>query len=702
MEPRGFYVNAEGGGAVESAVMDDTPSVQPIQGLPENAYRPLAAGETYQPLIGPEQVVPEVTWRSVVFGLAMTVLFSAAATYIALKLGQGIETAIPIAILAVGFSALVSASGRRPSTLLENLQIATLGATAGIVVGGSVFVMPAIFVLGLEGRSGFSQIFLVPFLGAMLGVVFLIPFRRYFVAEMHGKLPFPEATATTEILVTGEKGGRAAGVLLGSMGLGFVLDYLAAGFGAWRDTFTTTLVPAFDGFTNRLKAIFTLNTSAAVMGLGYIIGVRYAAIICAGSVLSYWVLVPLVARVGAQVPGALFPGLPPVAGLDAEGVFGNYVRLIGIGGIFAAGIISIAKMSPVIVQALRTVLRELTRLKAGGGIEVTGRTDRDIPMGRVAVLTAVIAISIGVYFRFVVLGGMPGATGKALVALALTLLISFLFAAVSAWAVAMISITPVSGMTLTTLIVSAVILSRLGLAGGDGMLATLLIGGVVCTALSMTGSMVTLMKIGYWVGGTPKRIQWSLLGGAALASLTVTGVMLLFAHTDGYVLSAAHPRPLPAPQANAMAAVARSMMGSGEAPWFLYGLGAVIAALVEMTGVSGLAFALGMYLPMDLNSPLLVGAIVAWLVKWSGRSTPGLEKARNDRGTLVASGLIAGGALAGVFKGVMDAVQDRFHVALVPQLGNTGWGGNWLGLAVFIALGVGVYLDARSRRAASP
>jgi len=674
----------------------DTPQV--IPGLPENAYRPLSPGETYEPLIAPQRAVPEVTWRSVVFGLAMTVLFSAAASYIALKLGQGIETAIPIAILAVGLSALVSAGGRRPSTLLENLQVATLGATAGIVVGGSVFVMPAIFVLGLEGRSGFLQIFLVPFLGAVLGVLFLIPFRRYFVAEMHGKLPFPEATATTEILVTGEKGGRAAGVLLGSMGLGFVLDYLAAGFEAWRDTFTTALVPAFDGFTNRLKAIFTLNTSAAVMGLGYIIGVRYAAIICAGSLLSYWVLVPLVARVGAQVPGGLFAGLPPVAGLDAEGIFGNYVRLIGIGGIFAAGIISIAKMSPVIVQALRTVFAELSRLRGGAAGTDAPRTDRDIPMTRVAVLTVVTAIAIAVYFRFVVLAGMPGATSKALIALALTLLISFLFAAVSAWAVAMISITPVSGMTLTTLIVSAVILSRLGLAGGDGMLATLLIGGVVCTALSMTGSMVTLMKIGYWLGGTPRCIQWSLVGGAALASLTVTGVILLFAHTDGYVLSAAHPRPLPAPQANAMAAVARSMMASGEAPWFLYGLGAVIAMLVEMTGVSGLAFALGMYLPMDLNSPLLVGAIVAWLVKWSGRGKPGLEKARSDRGTLVASGLIAGGALAGVFKGVMDALQDRFRVTLVPQFNNTGWGGNWLGLAVFVLLGLGIYLDASRTR----
>ena len=678
--------------------MDTPEAPQVIPGLPDNAYKPLAPGERYEPLIPAARTVREVSLRSGVLGLGMTLLFSFAASYIALKLGQGIETAIPIAILAVGFSAFVSRLGWRPSTLLESLQVATIGATAGIVVGGSVFVMPAIFVLGLEKRSGFGQIFLVPFLGAVLGVMFLIPFRRYFVADMHGKLPFPEATATTEILVTGEKGGKAAGVLLGSMGLGFVLDYLAAGFEAWRDTFTTALVPAFDVFTQRLKAIFAVNTSAAVMGLGYIIGVRYAAIICSGSVLSYWVLVPLVARIGSQVPGGLFPGMPAVAGLDAEAIFGNYVRLIGIGGIFAAGLISILKMSPVMVQALRTVLGELKRLGKGGAGETALRTDRDIPMGTVAVLTAVTAIAIGVYFRFVVLSGVPGATGKTLIALVLTLLISFLFAAVSAWAVAMISITPVSGMTLTTLIVAAVVLSRLGLSGDGGMLATLLIGGVVCTALSMTGSMVTLMKIGYWLGGTPRRIQWSLIGGAALASLTVTGAIMLFAYTKGYVLSPAHPDPMPAPQANAMAAVARSMFASGQVPWFLYGLGAVIAVAVELVGVSGLAFAMGMYLPMDLNTPLLAGAIVAWFVRRSGRGDAAVEKARGDRGTLVASGLIAGGALAGVFKGVMDAVQDKFGLKLVPQLGNTGWGGNWLGLAVFVALGVGIYLDARRAR----
>jgi putative OPT family oligopeptide transporter len=667
---------------------------QPIAGLPENAYRPLEPGESYRPLIPAEQTVPEVSLRAILLGFGMTILFSAAAAFIALKLGQGIETAIPIAILAVGFSAIV----RRASTLLENLHVIALGATAGIVVGGSVFVMPAIFVLGLEGRSGFLQIFLMPMLGAILGVCFLIPFRNYFVSDMHGKLPFPEGTATTEILVTGEKGGKAAGVLLVSMGVGLLVDYLALALKTWRDIFTTELLPTFHVLTEKVKAIFTLNTSAAVMGLGYIIGVRYAAIICAGSLLSYWVLVPLVARIGSQVPEGLFPGMPPVAGLGAEDIFFEYVRLIGIGGIFAAGVISILKMSPVMVRALGQVGRELGRLRTGGPGPETLRTERDIPLSWVFGILLLTSVAIGLYFRFVVLVGQPGATGKTVAALALTLAISGLFAAVSAWAVAMISITPVSGMTLTTLIVSSVVLGRmLGLSGPEGMLATLLIGGVVCTALSMTGSMVTLMKIGYWVGGTPKRTHLALIGGSVLASITVTAVILLFAHTQGYVASPEHPDPMPAPQANAMAAVVRSTMGTTEAPWFLYGLGGVIALLVELSGVSSLAFALGMYLPLELNTPILAGAIVAWFVRSSAHGDKVLEKARNDRGTLVASGLIAGGALAGVLKGVTDMLQEWTGRSM-PTFDNVGWGGNWFGLIVFIVLGIGIYLDARRAR----
>jgi putative OPT family oligopeptide transporter len=671
------------------------PAPPTLAGLPENAYRPLGPGEQYEPLVPVAAALVEISARSVTLGLAMTVLFSAAAAFIALKLGQGIETAIPIAILAVGFSAVA----RRPSTLLENLQVITFGATAGILVGGSIFVMPAVFVLGLEERSGFLQLFLVPLLGALLGVCFLIPFRRYFVADMHGKLPFPEATAVTEILVTGEKGGRAAAVLLSSMGIGLVLDYLALTLRAWRDVFTTELEPSLAALTERTKAIFTLNTSAAVMGLGYIIGVRYAAIICAGSLLSYWVFVPLVARFGAALEQAPFPGLPAIAGLGPEEIFGDYVRLIGIGGIFAGGVISVVKMSPVMAQALGRVLGELRRL---GGTGVGGeapRTDRDLPLVGVAALLLATALAIGAYFRFGVLAGQPGATTKALAALALTLVVSFLFAAVSAWAVAMISITPVSGMTLTTLILGAVVLGGvLGLGGAEGMLATLLVGGVVCTALSMSASMATLFKAGYWIGGTPSRIQTALIGGSALAAVTVTAVMLLFAHTQGYVASAEHPDPMPAPQANAMAAVVRSMMGAAEAPWFLYGVGAVCAVVVELAGVSSLAFALGMYLPLELNTPILAGALVAWCVRRSAGGQAVVEKARNDRGTLVASGLIAGGALAGVLTGVTDLLQEWTGWSL-PSFDNVGWGGNWLGLAAFVALGAGIFLDARRARA---
>jgi len=676
--------------------MNDDNAAQPIPGLPDNAYRPLAAGERYEPLVPAARALAEISARSLVLGLAMTALFSAAAAFIALKLGQGIETAIPIAILAIGYSAVA----RRPSTILESLQVITLGATAGIVVGGTVFVMPAVYVLGLEGRSGYLQIFLMPLLGAVLGVCFLIPFRRYFVADMHGKLPFPEATATTEILVTGEKGGRAAGVLLVAMGIGLVLDYLALALRAWRDVFTTALVPSLSFLTEKVKAVFTLSTSAAVMGLGYIIGVQYAAIICAGSFLSYFVLVPLVARLGAGVEGGLFPGMSPVAGLGAEDIFFEYVRLVGIGGIFAAGVISILKMSPVIVQAIAQVGRELGRVRSGATAgPAVPRTEQDVPLTTVAAVLLVTTLAIGTYFRFVVLAGHPGAGIKTLVALALTLVVSALFAAVSAWAVAMISITPVSGMTLTTLILASVVLGRvLGLAGPDGMLATLLIGGVVCTALSMTGSMATLFKVGYWIGGTPRRIQWSLIGGSVLASMTVTAVILLFARTQGYVETVAHPHPMPAPQANAMAAVVQSMMGSSEAPWFLYGLGAVIACIVEMTGVSALAFALGMYLPLELNTPILAGALVAWFVRRSAGGNAGLAKARNDRGTLVASGLIAGGALAGVLQGLTDLAQEWGWLHL-GSFEADGPAGNWIGLFVFLALGAAIWLDARRARA---
>ena len=670
--------------------MEQPASETPIR-IPENAFRELKPGETYAPMVPGEQPGPEITIRSIVFGLCMTVLFSAAAAYIALKLGQGIESAIPISILAIGLSAALA----RKSTLLENVQIATLGTTAGVVVGGAVFVMPAIFVLGLEGRSSFFQVFLVPLLGAMLGVFYLLPFRRYFVAEMHGKLPFPEGTAITQILVAGARGGKQAGVLLRALGVGIVLDYLALNLHAWRDTFSTVLVEPLRHLTEDVKAIFVLNTSAAVMGLGYIVGLRFASIIAAGSFLSYWVFVPLLGHLGPHLQGDVFPGRPPLGQLDAEGIFFDYVRYIGIGAIFAAGVLSIVKMAPVIGQAVGRVFSEIARMRHGKGAgAAAARVDRDIPMPMVALGTAVLAVLLFLYFRFAVLSQIEGATRIALTALVLTMGIAFLFAAVSAWAVAMISTTPVSGMTLTTLILSAVLLSNLGLSGPDGMVAVLLIGGVVCTALSMTGSMVTMLKVGYWTGATPKRIQWSLIAGSILASVTVTAVILLFQATYGYVRSDLHPTPVPAPQANAMAAVIQSVMASGNAPWVLYGLGAVIAVIVQMTGVSPLAFALGMYLPIELNTPILAGALVGWLIKRPS-GDKALDLARANRGTLLASGLIAGGALAGVFDGLVKFVEDRWGWTLSYDFGATGIGGNMLGLLVFLLLAAWFAWNAR-------
>jgi len=656
--------------------------------LPENAYRELADGETYTPVIAPEKSVLEVTVRSVGFGLVMGVVFSAAAAYIALKLGQGIESAIPISILAIGFSALLA----RKSTLLENINILSIGATSGIVVGGSVFTMPAIYVLGLQDRSSFFQIFIVPFLGAVLGVVILIPFRRYFVAEMHGKLPFPEGTAITEILMTGERGGRQAKVLVSAMGLGFIFDFIALTFTAWRDVFTTAMVEPLAHLTHKVKAVFAINTSAAVLGLGYIIGVRYASIICAGSFLAYFVLVPLVAWVGAHIPGAITEGLGPISTMGAEDIFFNYVRYIGIGGIFMAGIISIVKMSPVMVQALGKAFSEIRKMASGGLKTDDRRTESDISMGLVALMTIGISVAIWLYFRFSVLAETHAPTRLATLSLLITLVVAFLFAAVSAWAVAMISVTPISGMTLTTLIVAAVLLAKLGLTGPEGMLATLLIGGVVCTALSMTGSLVTEFKISYWLGATPRKVQWSNILASAVASITVTGAIMLFASTKGYVVSAAHPNPMPAPQANAMAAVIQSVMASAEAPWLLYGVGAVIALIVEMLGISALAFALGMYLPIELNSPILFGALVAWYVRHRSNDET-TQRARNNRGTLIASGLIAGGALAGVADGGLSWIADSASSA-IPGFHNVGSFGNWLGLIMFGLLAAFVIWDA--------
>jgi putative OPT family oligopeptide transporter len=672
--------------------------------LPENAFRELKPGETYEPVIPARAIAPEVTVRSVVQGFTWAIIFSAAATYIALKLGQGIESAIPISILAVGFSVFAAKfMKRRASTLLENVNVLAIGATSGIIAGGSVFTMPAIYILGLENRSSFFQIFLVPLLGAFLGIFFLAPFRRYFVRDLHGKLPYPEGRATTEILVAGKRGGHSAIVLSYSAITAALFDFVGPSMRAWTENFSSGAIGALSGFTSKYKAVFTMNTSAAVLGLGYIMGIEYASIILAGSFVSFFVLVPVIAWLGQYIPGTLAAGAAPLARMSAEDIFVQYVRPIGIGGIFAAGIISIVKMSPVIVQATRQAIGEIVRLvqkkSAGAAAE---RTDRSLPMYAVLLGIAGVGFLVFLYFRISVLAGATGATKLALISALLTLVVAFLFAAVSAWAIAMISITPISGMTLTTLIVSAVALSALGLSGQSGMLQVLLIGGVVASALSMSGSLVTQYKIGYWLGATPKRIELSNMVGAIAASAATTAVILLMSKVYGFSQSPMHPNALPAPQPNAMAAVLRGVMGAEGAPWFLYALGGVFAVVMSMCGISALAFALGMYLPMELNSPLVLGAAVAWFLQHSSKD-PGLSKARHEKGTLIASGFIAGGALVGVLAALLRFVEGNWKISIVPDLEKISgpwlaeWH-NWLGLIMFLLLTIGLYFDAHREK----
>jgi putative OPT family oligopeptide transporter len=658
--------------------------------LPENAYRELRPGETYVPVVPASQRIAEATARSFVIGIVLNVIFSMSAAYIALKLGQGIETAIPVAILAVG----VSATLRRRSTLLENVNVMAFGATSGIIVGGAVFTLPALFILGIDYLSSLFQLFFVAFFGAVLGVLFLIPFRRYFVEDMHGKLPFPEGTATTEILVAGEKGGEQGRLLAIAMVAGGVFDFLVISLRLWRESFTTALVAPLDALTNKVKLVFSMNTSAAIAGLGYIIGIRYAAIIFAGSMLSWFVLVPLFAHWGYGPPGA--ESASALAAASAEDIFYESARYIGIGAIFVAGLIGILKLSRVIVQAMKSGLTELVASrKAHAGETVSARTDRDIPMSVVAVLIIVTIALLWTYFRFSVLRGLPNAGGLSILALAVTVVISFLFASVSARAVAMIGVTPISGMTLMTLVVASIIMVKAGLTGPQGMLAALLIGGVVCTALSTTATLVTEFKIGYWLGATPRKIQIANFAGSAVAAVVVALVIMLLNKVYGFAPGPTHPNPLPAPQPNAMAAVIKSLMASAEAPWFLYAMGGVIAIIVESLGISGLAFALGMYIPIELNAPILAGAAVAWFVR---RKTHESGESQQDRGTLIASGLIAGGALVGVISSLIKWIEAQSGRTILHDFNNTGPAGNVIGLVLFVVLCVGIYLSSIKRK----
>lgn len=608
--------------------------------LPENSHRELKPGEVYQPLLRADKTYPEVTPYSVIMGLVMVIIFSAAAAYLGLKVGQVFEAAIPIAIIAVGVTGALGKKGG----LGQNVIIQSIGSCSGVIVAGAIFTLPAIYILGLN--VNFWHMFLSSLLGGVLGILFLIPFRKYFVKEMHGKYPFPEATATTQVLISGESGGKGAKTLLISGLIGGLYDFIVATFGAWSETLTTTVTHWGQVVADKAKLVLKLNTGAAVLGLGYIIGLKYAFVICCGSFLVWLVIIPLLNLIwGGQVIDLMGTGVvQTIREMSADQLFKDYARHIGIGGIATAGIIGIIKSSGVIKSAIGLAVGEFKK-KPGEKVESVERTQKDLSMKTIvfAIILALLAI-----FAFFAFGGVVNNIWQAIIGLVIVAVIAFLFTTVAANAIAIVGSNPVSGMTIMTLIITSLVLVAVGLKGERGMVAAMVIGGVVCTALSMAGGFITDLKIGYWLGTTPaKQESWKFLG-TLVAAATVGGVMMVLNKTYGFVGDNA----LVAPQANAMAAVIQPMMNGGNAPWLLYGIGAVIAIILNFCKVPALAFCLGMFIPIDLNLPLLVGGAIAWYVGSRSKDQT-VNTARQDKGTLIASGFIAGGALMGVVSAVL-------------------------------------------------
>ncbi len=657
---------------------------QPKTSLPENAYRELNPGEQYNPIMGANETPVEVTPYSVSVGIIMAVLFSAAAAYLGLKVGQVFEAAIPIAIIAVGLGQM---RGKK-NMLGQNVIIQSIGASSGVIVAGAIFTLPALYILGLDAQ--FYQVFLSSLLGGILGIVLLVPFRKYFVKEMHGKYPFPEATATTEVLVSGEKGGSQAKILVAAGLIGGLYDFIVSTFGAWVSSLSTQMWGWGKALAANVKLTFGLNTSAAVLGLGYIIGLKYALIICAGSALVWFFIVPLVGSFESAVNAEAMVSL---LGITNESILANpsliftpenlytYIgRPIGIGGIAMAGLIGIIRQAGIIKSAL-----VLAKNEFGGKKVATDepRTQKDITMKRIlSILIATLAATL-FFFQFGVLGNWM----QTIVALLIVFVIAFLFTTVAANAIAIVGSNPVSGMTLMTLILSSLVLVSVGLEGESGMIAALVIGGVVCTALSMAGGFITDLKIGYWLGTTPKKQQTWKFVGTFVSAATVAGVMIIMNDTYGFVGENA----LVAPQANAMAAVIQPLMMGGVTPWLLYGIGAGLILVLTLIGVPALPFALGMFIPMNLNAPLVVGGLVSWAV--NRHKNEEQAKANNNRGTLIASGFIAGGALMGVVSAILAfAGCDWMLTAWADSMGAV-----YLGIVMYVA--IIAYFIWHSRRA---
>jgi putative OPT family oligopeptide transporter len=635
---------------------------QKLNSLPDNAYRELKPGEVYKPIMPANSKPREVTTYSVVFGIIMAIVFSAAAAYLGLKVGQVFEAAIPIAIIAVGCGNLM----KKNNMLGQNVIIQSIGASSGVIVAGAIFTLPALYILGLDAK--FYQIFLSSLLGGLLGILMLIPFRKYFVKDMHGKYPFPEATATTEVLVSGEKKGNQAKLLAVSGLVGGLYDFFISTFGWWTETISTRIMGWGEMLAEKTKLVFKVNTGAAVLGLGYIVGLKYAAIICAGSFTVWFVLIPFLSYFADGQTVAVGEGVSMlIRDMSPEQLFTNYARHIGIGGIAMAGIVGIIRSSGIIKQALGLAVKELGGKK--GSEEVAERTQHDLSMKFILIGLLATLITTFIFFQFGVLGNLF----QTIVAILIVFIISFLFTTVAANAIAIVGTNPVSGMTLMTLILASVVMVAVGLNGTNGMMAAMVIGGVVCTALSMAGGFITDLKIGYWIGTTPaKQERWKFLG-TVVSAATVAGVMMILNQTYGFVGENA----LVAPQANAMAAVIKPLMEGGATPWMLYFAGAALALILTMIGVPALAFALGMFIPLDLNTPLLIGGLVSWYVSTRSKDEK-VNKMRRERGTLIASGFIAGGALMGVISAVLKYAGADWYA--------TWSGAEWLAVVMYVVI----------------
>ena len=636
--------------------------------LPDNAFRELKPGEEYEPLMSPQRTYREVTPWSVFWGIVMAVIFSAATAYLGLKVGQVFEAAIPITIIAVG----LSGATHRKDPLGENVIIQSIGACSGMIVAGAIFTLPALYILQSkypEVTVDFFQVFLSSLLGGILGILFLIPFRKYFVKDMHGKYPFPEATASTQVLLSGEKSGNQTKPLLVAGLIGGLYDFAVATFGAWSENFTSRVVEWGSVVADKTKLMFSVNTSAALLGMGYIVGLKYAAIICAGSVAVWWIIVPFIAW--------LFPETEVATGLMAadaspEQIF-NYAKSIGIGGIAMAGIIGVIKSWGVIKSAFTLVGKIF---KGGHAEEETVRTQKDISMKIIAIGSLLTIIITTLFFYFDVMGGNLLFT---VVGIIIVAVIAFLFTTVAANAIAIVGSNPVSGMTLMTLILSSIIMVLVGLKGTGGMVAALIMGGVVCTALASAGAFITDLKIGYWLGTTPKHQETFKFLGILVSAATVGGVIMILNKAYGFTPDNADV--MAAPQARAMAAVIEPLMSGQGAPWMLYGIGAVLAIVLNACGISALAFALGMFIPLQLNLPLIIGGAVNWYVNTRSNDAE-LNRQRNEKGTLLASGFIAGGALMGV---VSAAIQFGGISLTIPEWGATT-GAQWLSLGMYLLL----------------